>query len=103
MVPAFKGLGYGMIVVRFFVNIYYVIITAWALYYLCIGFQSELPWKSCEEEFNTKRCYSKSYQTKCDTELAPDNGTWYRKQCMTYDEYCAEFDGDYIVVDEKVI
>ena len=44
MVPIFKGLGYGMIAVRFFVNVYYVIIQAWSFYYLFAGFTSDLPW-----------------------------------------------------------
>ncbi len=93
MVPAFKGLGYAMVVVRFFVNIYYVVITAWSLYYLCIGFQSELPWGSCEEDYNTFKCYSLKYERECQTKLnsTGESGTFYAKKCVTYDEYCNIF------------
>ena len=36
-----------MLLVRFLVNIYYVIICAWAVFYLYAGFTSDLPWASC--------------------------------------------------------
>ena len=49
MVPVFKGLGYGMLTVRLLVNAYYVVIQAWALFYLGVGFTDELPWGSCEQ------------------------------------------------------
>ena len=65
MVPAFKGLGYAMILVRFFVNIYYVVITAWSLYYLAIGFTSTLPWGTCNNEWNTYDCYSIKFEKEC--------------------------------------
>ena len=53
MVPVFKGLGYGMLTVRLFVNAYYVVIQAWALFYLGVGFTNELPWGSCEKGGNS--------------------------------------------------
>ena len=39
-----QGLGYGMLLVRFYVNVYYVIVCAWAFFYLFVGFTSKLPW-----------------------------------------------------------
>ena len=33
MVPALKGLGYGMLVIMFLVSIYYNMIIAWTIYY----------------------------------------------------------------------
>merc|ERR1712223_1924343 len=87
MVPAFRGLGYAMIVVRFFVNIYYVVITAWSLYYLAIGFQKNLPWSTCDDPYNTFDCYSVAYRDKC---VAQNNDsmefTFYKQDCVTVDE-----------------
>ena len=48
--PAFKGLGYAMLSYRFFVNVYYVVITAWALFFLFAGFTSDLPWGNCVDQ-----------------------------------------------------
>ena len=61
MVPLFRGLGYGMLTVRLLVNIYYVVIQAWSLFYLGVGFTSELPWGSCDQDFTTNDCYTIDY------------------------------------------
>ena len=42
--PAFKGLGFAMLLVAFLVSIYYNMIIAWSLYYLGSSFGSDLPW-----------------------------------------------------------
>ena len=61
MAPVFEGLGYGMIFVRSCVNIYYVVICAWAFFYLFAGMTSELPWGTCTEDWNTYDCYTLKY------------------------------------------
>ena len=38
--PAFKGLGYGMLMISFLVVIYYNMIIAWTLYYMYAGNRS---------------------------------------------------------------
>jgi SNF family Na+-dependent transporter len=106
MVPAFNGLGYAMVVVRFFVNIYYVVITAWSLFYLFVGFQSDLPWGSCTAEWSTYDCFTQGYNDICvlnngnNTEM-----TFYMNNCTTIDEYCIghnyEF-GNYVSFSLKI-
>ena len=55
-----------MLLVRFYVNIYYVVVCAWALYYLCVGFTSNLPWQFCgDHDKNTIGCYSKRLVDDC--------------------------------------
>ena len=44
LAPAFKGIGFSMLLVAFLVSIYYNIIIAWSLYYLGSSFTSTLPW-----------------------------------------------------------
>ena len=52
--PAFKGIGYGMVVVSFLVMIYYNIVIAYSGYYLFSSFQRILPWSTCDNWWNTK-------------------------------------------------
>ncbi|GAB5568314.1 sodium- and chloride-dependent taurine transporter [Prionailurus iriomotensis] len=54
--PLFSGIGYASIVIVSLLNIYYVIILAWATYYLFQSFQSELPWAHCNHSWNTPQC-----------------------------------------------
>jgi len=93
MVPAFKGLGYGMLLVRFYVNVYYVIVCAWAFFYLFSGFTStaNIPWADCGAmELNTIGCYSPREIERCnDNKTTPY--TYYNSTCMNYDEFCDKF------------
>nr|AAI34018.1 Slc6a13 protein [Danio rerio] len=45
--PLFEGLGYGSQVVVLYSSAYYIIILAWAFFYLFSSFSGELPWASC--------------------------------------------------------
>lgn len=56
--PIFKGIGIGTTVVCFLCNTYYIVVLAWALYYFCISFTSQLPWATCNNEWNSVRCFS---------------------------------------------
>ncbi|KAI3370024.1 hypothetical protein L3Q82_024820 [Scortum barcoo] len=50
------GIGYGSQVVVLYSSIYYIIILAWAFLYLFFSFNSELPWATCRNSWNTKAC-----------------------------------------------
>ncbi|XP_033995295.1 sodium- and chloride-dependent GABA transporter 2-like [Trematomus bernacchii] len=54
--PLFEGMGIGHQVVVLYSSIYYIIILAWAFFYLFSSFNSELPWASCRNSWNTETC-----------------------------------------------
>jgi len=58
--PVLTGIGYGTIVVVALLNIYYIVVLAWALVYLGYSCQSELPWTNCNNAWNTENCYVKA-------------------------------------------
>uniref|UniRef100_A0A8C5E5H3 Transporter n=1 Tax=Gouania willdenowi TaxID=441366 RepID=A0A8C5E5H3_GOUWI len=60
--PIFTGIGYASIVIVSLLNIYYIVILAWGLYYLFQCFQPELPWAKCKQPWNTERCIEDTYR-----------------------------------------
>ena len=55
--PFFKGTGIATVVISFFLTTYYVVIIGWDLYFLFSSFASEVPWKTCNNPWNTKDCW----------------------------------------------
>lgn len=47
LAPLGTGIGYAGVMIAFFLNLHHIVATAWALYYMVIAFQFELPWSSC--------------------------------------------------------
>lgn len=54
--PLFKGIGYAMFFISFFVGIYYNMILAWAIFFLASSLNVEVPWSSCDNWWNTDAC-----------------------------------------------
>lgn len=49
----YTGLGYASQVMILHGCVYYIVILAWALFYLVYSFQTELPWSHCNNTWNT--------------------------------------------------
>ncbi|KAF5909365.1 sodium- and chloride-dependent GABA transporter 2-like isoform X2, partial [Clarias magur] len=83
--PLFEGLGYGTIVVLLHSNIYYIIIMAWAFFYLFSSFSPELPWASCSNAWNTETCVEFDKKDKfsnwsiSENATSPEQEFWERK------------------------
>uniref|UniRef100_T1KML9 Transporter n=1 Tax=Tetranychus urticae TaxID=32264 RepID=T1KML9_TETUR len=58
--PLLKGIGYGTSIISFILNIYYIVILAWALLYLYYSFSPVLPWATCNNPWNTPNCFTGS-------------------------------------------
>ncbi|XP_025016200.1 sodium-dependent serotonin transporter [Tetranychus urticae] len=54
--PIMKGIGYGICFIDLYMASYYNTIIAWAVYYLVVSFNTELPWTSCNNTWNTPKC-----------------------------------------------
>ncbi|XP_055244573.1 sodium-dependent serotonin transporter isoform X1 [Gorilla gorilla gorilla] len=65
--PIFKGIGYAICIIAFYIASYYNTIMAWALYYLISSFTDQLPWTSCKNSWNTGNCTNY---------FSEDNITW---------------------------
>ncbi|BHF68748.1 hypothetical protein SprV_0301178900 [Sparganum proliferum] len=56
--PFFKGTGWAMLLVSGILCIYYNIVMAWVIYYFGMSFNWDLPWKHCNNPWNTPQCFS---------------------------------------------
>ncbi|KAL1490958.1 hypothetical protein ABEB36_011627 [Hypothenemus hampei] len=54
--PLFKGIGYAVVLIAFYVDFYYNVIIAWALRFFFASFTDLLPWTTCDNEWNTPHC-----------------------------------------------
>ncbi|XP_060075279.1 sodium- and chloride-dependent glycine transporter 2-like [Ylistrum balloti] len=54
--PLLKGIGAGVLLVLVIISSYYTIIIAWTLFYLGNSFLSPLPWRTCDNKWNTDNC-----------------------------------------------
>ncbi|XP_061570710.1 sodium- and chloride-dependent betaine transporter-like [Cololabis saira] len=57
--PMFQGVGFASQVIVVYLNIYYIVILAWAVFYLGNSFVSPLPWSSCENWWNSESCHGR--------------------------------------------
>ena len=75
-----------MLFVSFLVTIYYNMIIAWTLFYTFAGFQSQLPWEFCGNEWNTLTCYTKPMADSCNKSL--EHSTYWNNECKSVEEVC---------------
>merc|ERR1711993_117866 len=81
--PGLRGMGYGMVVIPTLINFYYTVVMAYALYFLCMGFTSDLPWGLCTHDYNTPNCFSLVQNAACS-----NTTTFYNQTCPDIEEFC---------------
>ncbi|XP_061818494.1 sodium- and chloride-dependent GABA transporter 2-like [Nerophis lumbriciformis] len=54
--PLFQGMGYASHLIIAFGATSYIVIIAWAFFYLFSSFGADLPWATCGHEWNTESC-----------------------------------------------
>ncbi|KAI5607687.1 sodium- and chloride-dependent creatine transporter 1, partial [Silurus asotus] len=64
-------LGYASSVIVFFCNTYYIMVLAWAFYYLIKSFTAVLPWSTCTNYWNTDNCIETFRHDACTTAPTP--------------------------------
>ncbi|KAK7580355.1 hypothetical protein V9T40_000984 [Parthenolecanium corni] len=62
IVPLFKGIGYAVVLIAFYVDFYYNVIIAWALRFFFASFTDILPWTTCNNDWNTPFCHPLSLE-----------------------------------------
>lgn len=72
LILAPEGIGMASVVIESYLNIYYIIILAWALFYLFSSFTWELPWTTCSNSWNTG-----TYVSALPWGLAHEVGPWW--------------------------
>ena len=88
--PAFKGLGYGMLMISFLVVIYYNMIIAWTIYYTFAGFSSELPWTYCgQTDLTSRDCFQRDQELACFN--LDSNHTFWDRNCTSVGDVCEQF------------
>ncbi|XP_069795977.1 sodium- and chloride-dependent GABA transporter 3 isoform X2 [Narcine bancroftii] len=72
--PLFEGIGYATQVIEAHLNVFYIIVLAWAIFYLFNCFTSELPWATCGHYWNTENCleFQKLNSTNCNQTVLPN-------------------------------
>ncbi|KAJ1521895.1 hypothetical protein ONE63_002232 [Megalurothrips usitatus] len=75
IVPLFKGIGYAVALIAFYVDFYYNVIIAWALRFFFASFTSMLPWTTCDNPWNTPNCRPLDRSLWLDPEDLQANGT----------------------------
>lgn len=65
MIPLFKGVGISMNIINNYVNIYYIMIIGYSLYYLLLSIigliKGVLPWEECKEWASISNLINKSF------------------------------------------
>ena len=51
----YAGVGIATTVIVFLLNVYYIVVLAWSIYYLYMSMTSVLPWSHCNNTWNTDR------------------------------------------------
>ncbi|PVD31393.1 hypothetical protein C0Q70_06805 [Pomacea canaliculata] len=55
--PLFKGIGWAVVLIAFYTDFFYNVVIAWCLHFFFASFTTDLPWTSCDNDWNTHLCH----------------------------------------------
>ncbi|KDR13981.1 sodium- and chloride-dependent GABA transporter 1 [Zootermopsis nevadensis] len=79
--PIFKGIGYAAAVMSCWMNVYYIVILAWAIFYFFMSMRSDVPWRTCNNYWNTRNCVNAYERGNLTCWEQSYNSTAYNKVC----------------------
>nr|XP_057933781.1 sodium- and chloride-dependent betaine transporter-like [Doryrhamphus excisus] len=85
--PMFQGVGIASLIIVIYLNIYYIVVLAWALFYLFSSFQSPLPWSTCENWWNTDFCHGRAGIFHNPHLFHPDSNWTFMSNISAYDYF----------------
>uniref|UniRef100_A0A5S6Q2X2 Transporter n=1 Tax=Trichuris muris TaxID=70415 RepID=A0A5S6Q2X2_TRIMR len=85
--PLFKGIGYCVVLIAFYVDLFYNVIIAWSFRYLFASLTSSLPWATCTNSWNSEHCYSQAGGLS-------GNSSWSNRSECTKPSYAKKIDTD---------
>ncbi|XP_013860235.1 sodium- and chloride-dependent GABA transporter 2 [Austrofundulus limnaeus] len=88
--PMFEGVGIASQVIVIYLNIYYIIVLAWAIFYLINSFKSPLPWSTCDNWWNTELCFGR-IGLYANPELFQPGSNWSFLHNITSDDYMTNY------------
>lgn len=76
--PIFKGIGYAAAVMSCWMNVYYIVILAWAVFYLFMSMRPDVPWRNCDNYWNTYKCVNPYLRKQIYCYEGKDNDSKYK-------------------------
>ncbi|XP_020782356.2 sodium- and chloride-dependent betaine transporter-like [Boleophthalmus pectinirostris] len=90
--PMAEGVGIASQVIVSYLNIYYIVVLAWGIFYLTNSFQNPLPWSTCDNWWNTKECLKGVPEENIfNPHLFNISGNWSFLLNSTSDDYFEDF------------
>ena len=54
------GIGWAVVLIAFYTDFFYNVVIAWCLHFFVASFTTDLPWTSCNNDWNTRFCFDGS-------------------------------------------
>ena len=51
-----SGIGWAVVLIAFYTDFFYNVVIAWALHFFFASFTKNLPWETCNNDWNTPMC-----------------------------------------------
>ena len=85
LAPGLRGMGYGMITIPTIVNFQYVVVMAYAVFFMFSSMASKIPWDNCDHGYSTSHCYSLASADNCNGL----NNTYFNRTCTDAVDFCS--------------